>query len=115
MTRARLQKSKSVTNVDGSGATLSLGPLAQGPANWDVDAILWQVQQNARIGKAPIPRIQVYIDHADPSGVQCQSYDGSFGSAGGNASISRGSNFIAVWTGGQAGDIYSLTLTGEQF
>lgn len=106
----QLNKAGQVTlNASGAGQ-VSLGPsVSAGPARWTVDALLWQT---SRPGVAPIPRIQVFLDNTDASGLQCQSYDGSFGSASGTVSVSRGSNLIAVWTGGQAGDVASISVTG---
>ena len=90
---------------------VSLGP-DQGKANWDVDTVLWS---NGREGVAPIPIIKIYKDITDPSGIQAQSYDGSFGQAGGSVKLARGSHIIGVWTGGQVGDVCHLTVTGEQW
>lgn len=105
-----LNKSASVT-LDATGAgTARIGPSSSpGSPNWTLDALLWAT---TRPGTAPIPRIQVYIDQTDPSGLQVQSYDGSFGSASGSIYVPRGSNLIAVWTGGQSGDVASISLTG---
>jgi hypothetical protein len=110
-----LGKAKSVTlNASGTG-TLSLGPDdSPGLATWNIDALLWGTVRGGvdAAGHAPIPRIKIYQDSADPSGLQAQSYDGSFGSAAGTLILVRGSKLIAVWTGGQSGDIASLTVTG---
>lgn len=110
-----LNKSNSVT-LDASGnGTLRLGPdISRGPATWNLDGLLWGTTRGgvAAAGLAPIPRVQVFLDQADPSGLQAQSYDGSFGDAPGTLALNRGSTLIATWTGGQAGDIASLTVTG---
>lgn len=111
---ANLNAAKSVTlDATGSG-TLTLGPEDQpGTQIWNIDGLLWS-SQASRIGKAPIPRIQIYQDIVGPSNAQAQSYDGSFGSAGGSLALQRGSRLVAVWTGGQAGDVLSLTVTGTK-
>lgn len=113
---AGLNKSATVT-LTAAGGQCSLGPASNaGKPTWHVDALLWGTVRSGvqAAGKAPIPRIQVFLDQTDASGLQAQSYDGSFGSAGGALTLNRGSNLIAVWTGGQAGDVASFTVTGTQ-
>lgn len=103
-----LNRSVSVTlNAAGNG-TVSLGP-GGGPPTWALDALLWQT---TRPGAAPVPRIQIFIGTQSLDNLQAQSYDGSFGSASGSAPVSLGQNVIAVWTGGQAGDVATLVVTG---
>jgi hypothetical protein len=114
---AGLNKSSQVVLDATGGGQCQLGPASNaGKATWNVDALLWGTVRAgvSAAGKAPIPRIQIYLDQTDPSGLQAQSYDGSFGSAGGALALNRGSNLIAVWTGGQAGDTASFTVTGTQ-
>ena len=109
-----LNAGKSVT-LDATGAgTLTLGPQDQrGTQTWTIDGLLWS-STAARIGKTPIPRIQIYQDVVSPGNLQAQSYDGSFGSASGSLVLQQGSVLVAVWTGGQAGDVLSLTVTGTK-
>lgn len=113
MTDPGLNKSATVVlNAAGSGQCV-LGPSDRGnKPHWSVDALLWGNNNPARVGKSPIPRVQIFLDQTDPSGLQAQSYDGSFGSASGALSLTRPSNLIAVWTGGQAGDSMFLSVTG---
>lgn len=111
MNKVPLNTSASVTLTAAGAGSVSLGPSQRGRARWYVDALLWTT---SRPGVAPVPRIQVYLDQQDASGLQAQSYDGSFGSASGTLQVTRPSNIIAVWTGGQAGDVCSITVTGSQ-
>lgn len=109
---SNLNASGTVTlNASGTGR-VTLGPAsAPGSAVWHVTGVI--VATN-RPGQAPVPRIQVYLDRDDPSGLQGLDYDGSFNQGACNLDVSRGQNLIAVWTGGQAGDIATLTVTGTQ-
>lgn len=97
-------------DATGSGR-VTLGP-DQGPPNWEVTSV---VTQTNRPGVAPIPRVQLYLDSVDPTNSLGLRYDGSFGQAGGNQILSRGQHIIAVWSGGQVGDLASLTLGGERW
>lgn len=102
----------SSVTLDGTGAgQISLGP-DQGPPNWRVTSII--IQTNRR-GQAPIPAVQLYLDSVAPSNSIGLSYDGSFGQASGEQQLVRGQHIIAVWSGGQAGDIASLTVNGERW
>jgi hypothetical protein len=111
--RSNLNASQAVTlDANGSGR-VELGPsTSAGPANWRVDGVIIQTD---RPGEAPIPRVQVYLDQENPSGSQGLSYDGSFNQGTVDLTIGRGSNLIAVWSGGQAGDRASMTVTGEKW
>jgi hypothetical protein len=104
--------SASVTlNASGSG-TASIGPGSQpGSPTWRVTGI---IVQTTRPGQAPIPRIQVYLDSQDVGSILGLSYDGSFNQGATNLTVGRGQQLIAVWTGGQSGDIASITVTGEK-
>lgn len=111
-----LGKAKSVTFDASGNGTAQFGPGdSQGPQTWVIDALIWKTTRAgvSAAGKAPIPRIEVYLDSTDPSNVQAQSYDGSFGSASGTATVVGNQQIIAVWTGGQSGDIGTITVTGE--
>lgn len=110
-TRYSLTAGLSVTLGSTGGGQILLGPDA-GPANWRVTGLT--VQTN-RPGQAPVPRVQIYLDQVDPSQSQGLNYDGSFAQATGEVTLSRGSHLIAVWTGGQAGDIATFTVTGEKW
>lgn len=99
-----------VLDATGSG-TVTLGP-DNGPANWQVSG---GVTQTSRPGRAPIPRVQLYLDVVDPSNSLGVSYDGSYGPFSGDLTMSRGQHIIAVWTGGQAGDRATMTINGEKW
>jgi hypothetical protein len=111
--RSTLNISGSVT-LDANGAgRVTLGPqTGPGPANWRVDGV---ILQTTRPGVAPIPRAQVYLDQDNPSGSQGLTYDGSYNQGTVDLTLGRGSQIIAVWSGGLAGDVASLTLTGEKW
>jgi hypothetical protein len=113
MAEQSLNTAASVT-LDSTGAgRVSLGPGdATGPANWHVDGV---IIQTTRPGQAPIPRVQVYLDQESPSASQGLSYDGSFNQGKVDLTLGRGSHLIAVWSGGLAGDIASLTVTGTKW
>lgn len=100
--------------LDGTGAgTVRLGPSDQaGPAYWRVTGV---VVQTNRPGVAPIPRFQVYRDEAIAENSLGLYYDGSFGQGSGEEILPRGSRLIGVWTGGQAGDHATMTVTGEKW
>jgi hypothetical protein len=57
----------------------------------------------------------VYLDQQSASGTQGLSYDGSFAQGSCDLTLTRGQKIICVWSGGQAGDQASLTLTGEKW
>ena len=111
--RTRLSIGKSVTlNASGAG-TVTLGPdSAAGPANWRVDGV---ILQTTRPGVAPIPKAQVYLDSPTPDNSQGLSYDGSYAQGRCDLIVSRGQSLICQWTGGQAGDVATMTLTGEKW
>lgn len=112
MSTQNLTQGRSVT-LDGTGSgTVELGPGVPngGPPNWDVTSL---VVTTNRVNRAPIPRVVVYLDSVAPGNILCVSPNGSFGQANGSQKLSRGSKLVAVWTGGQAGDIATLTVNGE--
>lgn len=107
-----LNRGLSVTlGASGSGQ-VTLGPDSPGPANWRVTS---GVVQTTRPGVAPIPRVQLYLNAVDPTNSIGVGFDGSFGPFTGEQILTRGQHIIAVWTGGQAGDVATLTLNGEQW
>lgn len=98
--------------LDSAGAgQVTLGPDTAGGAVWNVDGV---IVQTSRPGLAPIPRCQVFLDSTDPGGAQGLTYDGSFSQGRVSLTVTRGQHLIAVWTGGQAGDVASMTLTGTR-
>lgn len=105
----KLRVTKSVTlNASGTG-TVSLGPGQSGPAYWHVTGL---VAQTSRPGAAPVPRFQTYLNEASPAYSLGLTYDGSFTTAQADEEISRGQNLVFVWTGGQLGDVATVTLSG---
>mgnify|MGYP001565496332 CR=1 FL=1 len=95
------------------GGTATIGPdSSKGPANWQITGVILLTD---RPGQAPIPRAVVYLDTQSANGTQGLSYDGSFAQGSTNLVITRGQQLICVWTGGQAGDEASITVTGEKW
>jgi hypothetical protein len=108
-----LQAAASVTLDAGGAGTVSVGPdAARGPANWRVNGV---ILQTTRPGVAPIPRAQVYLDDQTAGQSQGLSYDGSFAQGSCDITLTRGQKLICTWTGGQAGDVATMTLTGEKW
>ena|SRR5690242_3268328 len=98
-----------VLDADGAGE-IRLGPTA-GPPTWHITGV---ILQTSRPGEAPVPRCRVYQDTTDANGVQGLTYDGSFASGRCDVTLVRGQVLIARWTGGQAGDVASMTISGEK-
>jgi len=113
----QLQAGGSVTLATVSGVVtgrVTLGPDSQRDPKktWRVDTV---ILKTSRPGTAPIPRAELYLDDpSNPGQLQFITYDGSFSNAGGSCVLVGRQNLIAVWTGGQAGDVASLTLTGTK-
>lgn len=109
-----LQASASVT-LDASGSgTASLGPSSgggiAGPGTWSVTGV---ILQTSRPNVAPIPRAQVYLGTVDAGQSQGLTSNGSFNTARGkNLVLARGQQLFVVWTGGQSGDVATVTVTG---
>lgn len=109
-----LQASASVTLNAAGGGQVGLGPGSPGQSSanrWEVDNVVWQT---TRPGIAPVPTIQIYLASVTPAQSQVVDYDGSFGSASGSVTVPNGLQLFAVWTGGQAGDVATLTATGTK-
>ena len=113
-TERRLQASASATlNASGAGqAELGPGVGGRGSANWRVTGV---IVQTTRPGAAPVPKCQVYVDRVAPGASQGLTYDGSFDQGGVDLVIPRGSRLIAAWSGGQSGDVATITVTGVQW
>ena len=112
-TRTNLTIGASVT-LDASGAGMvALGPdAARGPAYWRVDGVILQTN---RPGQAPVPRAVVTLDDTAAESAQGLSYDGSFAQGACDITLGRGQQLICQWSGGQAGDRATMTLTGEKW
>lgn len=96
-----------VLGADGSGR-VELGP-DSGPPYWTVTKVNVFTD---RPGLAPVPQCSVYLDSEDASGLQDSTYDGSKDATEMDVDVQRGQHLIAVWTGGQAGDRATLSVTG---
>lgn len=97
------------TTLDANGnGRLELGP-DSGPPYWNVTKI---VVLTDRPGLAPVPQCSVYLDSEDANGLLDSTYDGSKDSTEVDVDLQRGQHLIAVWTGGQAGDVATLSVTG---
>lgn len=111
--RSALTIGASVTLDASGGGRVALGPDAsKGPAYWRVDGV---ILQTTRPGVAPIPRAVVYLDEAVANNSQGLSYDGSFAQGRCDITLGRGQTLVCVWSGGQAGDVATMTLTGEKW
>lgn len=113
-----LNISGSVTLATVSGTvtgSVTLGPGLngdRGPATWDVTGV---ITKTTRPGAAPIPRVEVFLDNAnDPGSSQGITYDGSFSQGPCDIPLVRGQKLVAVWTGGNVGDIATFVLSGTK-
>lgn len=108
--RQALNTSRSVT-LDASGnGRLELGPdTVAGPPYWNVTRV---VVRTDRPGQAPVPILSLYLDTEDANGLQDVTYDGSRDATDVDLDLTRGQHLIAVWTGGQAGDVATLSVSG---
>jgi hypothetical protein len=97
------------TTLDGTGSgRLELGP-DSGPPYWNVTRL---VVMTDRPGQAPVPQCSVFLDFEDANGLLDSTYDGSRDSTDVDVDLTRGQHLIAVWEGGQAGDVATLSVTG---
>jgi hypothetical protein len=97
------------TVLDASGAgRVELGP-DRGAPYWNVTKL---VVTTSRPGQAPVPSCAVYVDTEDANGLQDTTYDGSRDATEADIDLQRGQHLIAVWSGGQAGDTATLSVTG---
>jgi len=98
-------------NASGAG-TVELGPASQGPPYWSLDTVLLTTN---RPGQSPVPKALLYLDVVSPANLQGITYDASFGQAAADGlRLGRGQKLIAVFSGGQSGDIASLTVVGTK-
>lgn len=102
--------------LTGSGdGQVSLGPQNQpGTQPWIVNGLL---VKTSRPGVAPIPACDVYLDIVDPSQLVAVMYDGSRNQGGWTGEplkLNQGQRLIAVWTGGQNGDVATMVLSGTR-
>jgi hypothetical protein len=117
MTLPTLSAAGSVTLATVSGTvtgSVTLGPGQnndRGPATWNVTGV---IVKTTRPGTAPIPRVEVFLDTTDSGNSQGVTYDGSFSQGPCDIKLVRGQKLIAVWTGGTAGDIATMVLSGTK-
>lgn len=103
-----LNKSTTIV-LDGSGiGRARLGPTF-GPATWNVQVTSVRTSQP---GQGNIPQCALYRGTEDATGYIDTTYDGSADSCDIPFTLLQGSQAIAVWTGGNAGNVATLTLIG---
>ena len=99
-----------VLNAAGTG-TITLGPAQQrgASAGWHVTGM---IAQTSRPGLAPIPKLQAYRSTPTPDNSLGLTYDGSFTTATADDTVVPGDSLVFVFTGGLAGDVAYVTLSG---
>jgi hypothetical protein len=105
-----LNKGASVV-LDASGAgRVQLGPDV-GPPRWQVTRA---AVRTSRPGQRPVPTFTLYLGTEDANGLIDQTYDGSSDTTDLSVTVFKGAHLIGVWAGGQAGDVATLSVYGEQ-
>lgn len=108
----QLNTSASVTLSSVGSGSVTLGPGNAGPPTWVLGSVILTTN---RPGKAPVPMASVYLDSVTPSNLQGVTYDGSFSQADAQGlTLVRGQNLLVLWSGGQSGDVASVSITGTQ-
>lgn len=82
-----------------------------GPPTWNVTKV---TVFTSRPGLAPVPRFTLYLGDTVPNDVLGITYDGSFDESDLSVSVTRGQNLIGVWSGGQSGDLATMSIYGEK-
>ncbi len=106
--RQQLNAAASVILDASGGGRLELGP-GSGPPYWHLTKVMVKTD---RPGRAPVPACSVYLDGEDDASLQGSTYDGSRDETECDIEMTRGQHLIAVWSGGQAGDRATLSVTG---
>jgi hypothetical protein len=97
------------TVLDASGnGRVEIGP-DQGPPYWLVSTV---IVKTSRPGQAPVPAFDLYKDAVDENNSEGTTYDGSRNESNVTIELTRGQKLIAVWTGGQAGDTATISVSG---
>jgi hypothetical protein len=110
LTPIPLNQGTTVTLNASGGGTATLGPV-NGPPIWHVTKVS---VKTSRPGLAPVPTFDLYLGSQDQHGYQESSYDGSYDSTDVDLILFKGQQIIGVWTGGQSGDVATLSLYGER-
>jgi hypothetical protein len=97
-----------VLGATGAG-TVSLGPTV-GPPHWRVTRV---AVRTSRPGLKPVPAFTLYVDSADANGLVDSTYDGSSDASDVDLRLIKGQQLIGQWTGGQAGDVATMSVYGE--
>lgn len=100
---------RAVIGADGR-ARVELGPDV-GPPYWTVTKV---VVGTSRPGQAPVPSLDLYLDSEDANGWQDTTYDGSRDASEVSIEVKRGQHLIALWSGGQPGDVATLSVSGRK-
>lgn len=96
--------------LDGTGAgQVSLGPTV-GPPHWHVTRV---AIRTSRPGQKPVPTFTLYLDSTDANGLIDMTYDGSSDATDVDLRLLKGQQIIGTWSGGQAGDVATMSLYGE--
>lgn len=80
----------------------------RGTSGWKVTGV---IVRTSRPGVAPIPRVTIVDQLGIDQGV---SYDGSFDQGPCDISLVVGQYLAVTWTGGLAGDVGTVTLSGTR-
>jgi len=94
----------------GGNGRATLGP-TYGPSTWHVQTISVRTSQP---GAGRIPQCATYRGTEDSNGYVDTTYDGSADSTDVNFDITQGVDIIAVWTGGNPGDVATLSVFGTR-
>lgn len=99
-----LEVERSVVLDASGGGRITLGP-DKGPPYWRITEVTVETD---RPGQAPVPAFQLYKDGLRKG----TTYDGSRNESDTRIELTRGQHLEAVWTGGQAGDTATITVSG---
>lgn len=98
-----------VLDAAGNG-TARLGP-TYGPALWHVQRVSVRTSSP---GKGSIPLCALYRGTEDSNGYLDTTYDGSADATDVGFDLAQGTQIIAVWTGGNPGDVATLAIHGTR-
>lgn len=98
-----------VLDANGNGRA-AIGP-TYGPPTWHVTSI---GVRTSSPGQGNIPMCATYRATEDSNGWLDTTYDGSADSNTVTFDITQGTQIIAVWTGGNPGDVATLSVLGTR-